>query len=245
MSNKTNIEWTERTWNPVVGCDKVTSGCKNCYAEAMAKRLQAMGAKGYENGFKVTLLPERLNQPKKVKSPSMYFVCSMSDLFHKDVPASFIEDVMVVIESCPHHTFQLLTKRPHRMAAFFANRPVPENVWCGTTVENKKQGVPRVDVLRQVPAKVRFLSCEPLLEGLGTFGLDGIHWVIAGGESGSNARPMKKEWVTELRDLCEKTKTPFFFKQWGAYGEDGVKRPKKENGKKLDGVAITVMPVTG
>ncbi len=176
------IEWTEQTWNPVTGCTKVSPGCKHCYAETMSKRLKAMGAPGYENGFQLSLLPERLSQPLQRRKPTMYFVNSMSDLFQEGVPSEFIEDVMGVIERTPWHTYQILTKRSERMHEYFSSRVVPDNAWLGVSVEDKKYGKPRIPDLQAIKAKTRFLSIEPLLEELGKIRLAGIHWVIVGGE---------------------------------------------------------------
>ncbi len=235
MSTKSHIEWTEFTWNPATGCTKVSPGCKNCYAEVMAKRLQAIGAKGYENGFKLTLHPDRLNQPLRRKKSSIYFVNSMSDLFHEDIPDDYLDKVFAVIRGTPQHTYQILTKRPERMEKYFKTRTVSENAWIGVSVEDKKYGVPRIDILRRVNAKIRFLSIEPLLEDLGKFDLSGIGWVIVGGESGAKARPMRSEWVENIKNQCVASKVPFFFKQWGAWGPDGQKRSKSANGRELLG----------
>lgn len=244
--SKTKISWTERTWNPVTGCTKYSAGCANCYAETMAKRLQGMGSKRYKNGFKVTLHPEVLDEPKKVKESSMFFVCSMADLFHKDVPCSFIEFVMMTIEDTPRHTYQLLTKRTEEMHNYFESwwgfESIPKNAWIGTTVENI-EAKERIGWLTKIEnAPVRFLSCEPLLSDLGKLDLTGINWVIVGGESGPNARPMKKEWVLNIKRQCEEQGVPFFFKQWGTYGEDGAKRNKKANGCTIDGVTYQAYP---
>ena len=229
-----SIEWTTETWNPTTGCTKVSSGCANCYAEVMARRLEAMGVKGYENGFRLTLHPNRLTGPLKKKKPTIYFVNSMSDLFHPKVPFKFLDEVFTVIRNTPQHTYQILTKRPNTMMKYFSNsRSVPENAWLGTSVENKKQGVPRIDVLRQINCQTRFLSCEPLLEDLGNLDLTDIHWVIVGGESGVKARPMQEAWAQHIQKECQKQQVPFFFKQWGTWGSDGVKRSKKENGRAL------------
>jgi protein gp37 len=236
MSNKSRIEWTEQTWNPAVGCTKVSPGCAHCYAEVMARRLQAMGVNGYDNGFALNLLPERLDEPLRRKRPTVYFVNSMSDLFHEEIPDAYIRDVFRAIEQAPQHTFQILTKRAERMAAFFADfGAAPPNAWLGTTVEDRRHGVPRLDWLRQVPARIRFVSAEPLLEDLGTIDLAGIHWVIVGGESGPKARPMKPEWVLNIKRQCEEQSAAFFFKQWGGWGADGRKRAKKRNGRMLEG----------
>jgi putative ABC transporter subunit len=240
MSSK--IEWTEHTWNPISGCDKISAGCKNCYAEAMAQRLQRMGVAGYENGFKLTLQPQRLLQPLTRKTPTKYFVNSMSDLFHEDVPEPYIDRIFSVIEQCPQHIFQILTKRAKIMSQYFATHPVPDNAWIGVTVENRKQGIPRIDYLRTIDAPVRFLSIEPLLENLGEINLGGVHWVIVGGESGPNARPMKNDWVINIKKQCEEQGCLFFFKQWGGWGADGVRRSKKNNGRLLEGVEYNDMP---
>ena len=239
------IEWTEQTWNPVTGCTKVSPGCKHCYAETMSRRLQAMGATGYENGFKVSLLPQRLEQPLSRKKPTMYFVNSMSDLFQDAVPFGFIERVLTVIDDTPWHTYQILTKRSARMRKFFMTRSIPENAWIGVSVENRKYGIPRISDLQAVAARTRFLSAEPLLENLGSISLEGIHWLITGGESGIKARPMKEEWAVSLRDQCEKAGVHFFFKQWGAWGKDGVKRSKKANGRQLRGKTWDMIPAVG
>jgi len=240
MSSK--IEWTEHTWNPISGCDKISAGCKNCYAEAMAQRLQRMGVAGYENVFKLTLQPQRLLQPLTRKTPTKYFVNSMSDLFHEGVPEPYIDRIFSVIEQCPQHIFQILTKRAKIMSQYFATHPVPDNAWIGVTVENRKQGIPRIDYLRTIDAPVRFLSIEPLLENLGEINLGGVHWVIVGGESGPNARPMKNDWVINIKKQCEEQGCLFFFKQWGGWGADGVRRSKKNNGRLLEGVEYNDMP---
>ena len=233
MSTKTSIEWTEHTWNPATGCTKVSPGCENCYAEVMAKRLQAMGVKGYENAFKLTLQPHRLEEPLQRKKSTVYFVNSMSDLFHEDIPVSYIKKVFEVIEKAPWHTFQILTKRAERMADIMQGISIPSNAWMEVTVENRKHGLPRIDALRRVKADVRFLSIEPLLEDLGDIDLTGVHWVIVGGESGPKARLMKAGWAKSAKQQCKDNKVPFFFKQWGGWGADGVKRPKKQNGRLL------------
>jgi protein gp37 len=203
-----------------------------------------MGAPGYENGFAVTLHPERLDDPKRRKKPTIWFVNSMSDLFHEQVPFAFIDQVLETIRATPHHRYQILTKRPERMQTYFANRSVPGNVWLGTSVENKKQGVPRIAVLRRIRCKVRFLSIEPLIEDVGKLNLRGIAWVIVGGESGLKARPMQAAWARSVRDQCLRTGVPFFFKQWGAHGADGLRRAKKRNGRELDGRQHDAMPAT-
>ncbi len=236
------IEWTESTWNPVTGCTKVSAGCKHCYAETLSHRLNAMGVKGYENGFIVSIHPERLSIPLRRKKPTIWFVNSMSDLFHPKVPFDFIDEVMNTIYKTPHHTYQILTKRPGRMRQYFDSRRVPINAWLGTSVENKRHGVPRIDELRKIKAKVRFLSVEPLLEDIGKVKLSGIHWVIVGGESGKGARPMQTAWVENVKKQCAAAKVRFFFKQWGAWGPDGIRRSKKANGRKYKGKHWDQMP---
>lgn len=236
------IEWTEQTWNPVTGCTKVSPGCKHCYAETMSKRLQAMGAPGYENGFKLSLLPARLEQPLHRRKPTMYFVNSMSDLFQEGVPETFIDQVMDVIRATPQHTYQILTKRSGNMREYFSTRKVPDNAWLGVSVEDKKYGKPRIPDLLAIKAKTRFLSIEPLLEDLGRIRLRGIHWVIVGGESGFGARPMKEEWAINIRNQCLNAGVDFFFKQWGAWGADGKQRNKKANGRVLDGKVWDMIP---
>jgi len=233
MATQTAIEWTEQTWNPTTGCTKVSPGCKYCYAEAMAKRLRLMGARGYENGFRLALHENRLEQPLLRKKPTMYFVNSMSDLFHDEVPDEFLDRVFDVISATPRHTYQILTKHAQRLPRYFADRPCPKNVWLGVSVEDQKHGIPRIDELRKVDASIRFLSVEPLLEDLGNINLLGIHWIIVGGESGPKARPMKEEWVTNIQGQAQVKGVAFFFKQWGGWGADGVKRSKKANGRKL------------
>jgi protein gp37 len=240
--SQSSIEWTEQTWNPSVGCSKVSPGCAHCYAEAMAKRLQAMGVKGYEDGFALTLLPNRLEEPLKRTKPTIYFVNSMSDMFHEGIPDDYIRQVFDVIRRAPQHTFQVLTKRAERMANFFRTYEPPLNAWLGVTVENRQQGLPRLDLLRQVPAHIRFASVEPLLEDLGKLNLNGIHWIIVGGESGPKARPMRQEWVLNIKRQCEEQHSAFFFKQWGGWGADGTKRAKKRNGRLLQGRTWDAVP---
>lgn len=243
MTTQSAIEWTEQTWNPVTGCTKISPGCKHCYAETMARRLKAMGTRGYENGFfRLTLLPERLAEPVKRKKPTVYFVNSMSDLFHEEIPDTFIRQVFDVIGQTPQHTYQILTKRADRLPEFFSKYEVPKNAWLGVSVENRKHGLARIDALREIPARIRFLSVEPLLEDLGKIDLRGIHWVIVGGESGPKARPMKQEWVVNVQVQCEQQNVAFFFKQWGGWGADGKKRAKKQNGRTLLGRTWDDMP---
>ncbi|WP_306366447.1 DUF5131 family protein [Nocardiopsis sp. CC223A] len=236
MAGRSSIEWTEATWNPTTGCDRVASGCDNCYALTLAKRLKAMGAEKYQNdgdprtsgpGFDVTIHPQALDIPRKWKSPRLVFVNSMSDLFHARVPKDFITQVFTVMAETPQHTYQILTKRSLRLARLADQLPWPPNVWMGVSVESADV-LERVDHLRRVPAAVRFLSCEPLLGPLAELDLAAIDWVIAGGESGHEHRPMQVEWVRQIRDVCQQTSTAFFFKQWGG-------RTPKANGRLLDG----------
>jgi protein gp37 len=208
----------------------------------MAVRLKAMGANGYKNGFKLTLMPERLNQPLERKKPTKYFVNSMSDLFHEEVPFSYIDKIMDVIHRTPHHIYQILTKRAEVMESYFKDKDVPQNAWIGVSVEDKKYGVPRIENLRRVNASIRFLSVEPLIEDIGEINLKDIHWVIVGGESGRKAREMKPEWAMNVQKQCEKANVAFFFKQWGGWGADGKRRSKKENGRKLYGKTWDEMP---
>ncbi|MEW6338258.1 MAG: phage Gp37/Gp68 family protein [Acidobacteriota bacterium] len=234
MAEGSSIEWTDSTWNPVTGCSKVSPGCKHCYAERMARRLQAMGQANYRNGFNVTLHPEALERPLHWLKPQTIFVNSMSDLFHEEVPVEFTERVFSVMQRASWHRFQVLTKRADRLAELAARLPWPENVWMGVSVENAFYS-DRIDSLREVPAAVRFLSLEPLLGPLPRLKLRGIHWVIVGGESGPGARPMEKAWVTSIRDQCVRAGVPFFFKQWG-----GVR--KKAAGRVFDGRTWDDMP---
>jgi protein gp37 len=206
----------------------------NCYAEVMANRLKAMGASGYEDGFKFKVMPSRVEAPLRVKKPTKFFVNSMSDLFHEEMPFEFLDLVFDTIRNTPWHTYQILTKRESILINYFKDRAVPENVWLGVTVEAKHRKN-RIDALRQVDARVRFLSIEPLLNDVGVLDLDGIHWVIVGGESGHKARRMKPEWATNVQRQCLDQKVPFFFKQWGTWGADGLRRSKKANGRKLAG----------
>lgn len=241
----TKIQWTENVWNPVTGCTKISAACKNCYAEVMAKRLSGMPAtkEKYKNRFEVTLHPESLEEPFKWRKSCMVFVCSMGDLFHEKVPFEYIDKVMDVIRRCHEHTFQILTKRAERMAEYFSyvTRPVPSNSWIGVTCETPVH-YDRVRMLQSIEAPVRFISAEPLLCDISDIPLKGIHWLITGGESGVHARPTSVEWFLNLRNYCRKEKVPFFFKQWGAYGEDGIKRSKYQNGSLLDGAEWKMMP---
>jgi protein gp37 len=238
----TKIEWTDKTWNPITGCTKLSAGCAHCYAENMARRLCAMGQEKYKNNFILTMHEETLDEPLSWKNSHTIFVCSMSDLFHEKVPFGFIDKVLETINATPQHRYQLLTKRSARMAEYFSTRSVPNNVWLGTTVEAQatKQ---RIDTLRMLPAPIRFLSCEPLIEDLGELDLTNIDWVIVGGESGKSARPMKEEWVLSIEKQANANGSAFFFKQWGTWGRDGVKRSKYANGKLLKGKIRQAMPV--
>lgn len=230
----TKIEWTDKTWNPVTGCTKVSAGCQHCYAARMAIRLKAMGQPNYVNGFDVTCHPHMLEVPLHWKKPAVIFVNSMSDLFHEKVPDEFIRDVFNVIKRAPWHQFQVLTKRSERVMAMAAGLPWPPNLWMGVTVENAACKY-RIDHLRAVPAAVRFLSIEPLLDSVGTLDLTNIHWVIVAGESGPGCRQLKPEWVREILGQCRQAAIPFFFKGWG-----GVN--KKKAGKILDGQVYAEMP---
>lgn len=232
MASNSSIEWTEATWNPVTGCTKISPGCKHCYAERMAKRLRAMGQANYANGFQLTLQEHMLSLPLKWKKPQRIFVNSMSDLFHKDVPLDYIRRVFDVMRQAHWHRFQVLTKRADRLAELASKLNWPANVWMGTSVE-RKDFEWRIDRLREVPAKIRFLSLEPLLGALPGLNLSNIHWVIVGGESGPGARPMEADWVVDIRDQCEAADVPFFFKQWGGVFKKRMGRDLE--GKKWDG----------
>ncbi|MDX3657948.1 phage Gp37/Gp68 family protein [Streptomyces sp. ID05-26A] len=244
MAIGSKIEWTEATWNPVTGCDKVSAGCENCYALTLAKRLKAMGAEKYQvdgnpitsgPGFGVTTHPEVLRQPYKWRNPRTVFVNSMSDLFHAKVPQAFIEDVFRVIEETPQHTYQILTKRPARARKMADKLSWPKNLWFGVSVESSDV-LHRLEDLRKVPSGVKFLSCEPLIGPLDDLNLAGINWVIVGGESGHGARPMDPNWASSIRDRCVDSSVPFFFKQWGG-------RTPKANGRALDGRTWDEMPL--
>jgi protein gp37 len=208
----------------------------------MARRLQAMGTPGYEKGFKLAIHPDRLGAPLRRKKPTVYFVNSMSDLFHKDIPDSFLDKVFDVIRQTPDHTYQILTKRAERLPEYFGKRECPKNVWLGVSVEDRKRGVERIAHLRKVKATIRFLSMEPLLDDVGKLDLRGIHWVIVGGESGHRARPMREDWALNIKDQADAAGAAFFFKQWGGWGADGVKRNKKANGKTLKGKVWVAYP---
>ena len=234
MASKSTIEWTEATWNPVTGCNKISPGCKNCYAERMAKRLKAMGQSNYQNGFKLTLQPHMLEVPLRWRKPQTIFVNSMSDLFHKDVPLEYIRQVFSVMKRAHWHRFQVLTKRADRLEELAPHLEWAPNVWMGVSVESQKY-VPRIDHLRRTRAKTKFLSLEPLLGPLNDLDLTRIDWVIVGGESGFGARPMLVDWVTSIREQCLDAGVAFFFKQWG-----GVQ--KKRNGRTLEGRTWDDMP---
>lgn len=235
MSEKSTIEWTDSTWNPVTGCTKVSTGCKHCYAETFAERWRGVPGHPFEHGFDLRLWPQRLRLPLEWKKPRMIFVNSMSDLFHERVPIEFIAEVFDTMTRAHWHTFQVLTKRSERMASLAQRLVWPRNVWMGVSIENARY-LRRIDHLRVVPAGVRFLSIEPLLARVGTLQLDAIDWVIVGGESGPGARSLDPAWVREIRDQCVASGVPFFFKQWG-----GVR--KDRTGRLLDGRAWDEMPV--
>lgn len=234
MGSKSSIEWTEYTWNPVTGCTKISPGCLNCYAERMAKRLRAMGQPNYSGGFKLAIHENVLKAPFGWRRPSRVFVNSMSDLFHEEVPVFFIQKAFEVMRSLPLHQFQILTKRAERLAELSRLLPWTENIWMGVSVENRDY-IGRIEILRQTGAQVKFLSIEPLLGPIPELDLAGIDWVIVGGESGPGARPIKKEWVTEIRDQCLDAGVAFFFKQWGGTN-------KKRSGRRLEGRIWDEMP---
>jgi protein gp37 len=236
MADRSAIEWTEATWNPVTGCSKVSPGCAHCYAETFAERWRGVPGHPYEQGFELRLWPKRLEQPLRWTRPRMIFVNSMSDLFHEDIAAEYIADVFDVMVRAEQHTFQILTKRHGRLAELASKLPWPDNIWIGVTIENRRF-VHRADYLRDVPATVRFVSAEPLLGPLQGLDLTGIDWLIAGGESGPRHRPIRAEWVRELRDRCAAEGVAFFFKQWGG------RRPKS-GGRELDGRTWHQMPGT-
>ena len=234
MATSSSIEWTESTWNPVTGCTKISPGCAHCYAERMAKRLRAMGQANYRNGFRLTVHEHALRLPLTWKRPQTIFVNSMSDLFHRDVPAAFIHEVFAVMAAADWHTFQVLTKRSGRLAQLAPRLGWRDNIWMGVSVESQRY-VQRIEDLAGAPAAIKFLSLEPLLGPLEGLKLDGIDWVIVGGESGPGARPMREDWVLDIRDQCQAAGVPFFFKQWG-----GVF--KKRGGRLLEGRTWDAMP---
>ena len=240
---RSQIEWTEATWNPVTGCTQVSPGCANCYAMRFAERFRGVPGHPYERGFDLQLRPDRLDQPLRWRKPRTIFVNSMSDLFHPDVPDDYIQQVFEVMQEASQHRFQVLTKRSERLAELSPTLPWPENIWMGVSVENQRW-TSRIDDLRQTGAKIKFLSCEPLLGPL-DLDLDGIDWVIAGGESGPGARPMNGDWVRGVRDQCGETETAFFFKQWGAHNATGRRVGKKRAGRNLDGEMWSATPCYG
>lgn len=233
--NKTSIEWTESTWNPITGCTAISSGCMNCYAKKMAKRLQAMGNPRYIDGFNVTIHEDLFEQPIKIHRPQVIFVCSMSDIFHESVSFDIITRIFDVMEKASWHIFQVLTKRSDRLKEFSKSRKIPGNVWIGVSVEHSDLKS-RIDDLRNIEAKVKFLSCEPLVGSLNDCDFSGIDWIVVGGESGANARAIDEKWVIEIRDKCLESNIKFFFKQWGGWN-------KKKNGKILQGKIYNEMPI--
>lgn len=239
MSATSSIEWTDATWNPVRGCTKISPGCAHCYAETFAERFRGVPGHPYERGFDLRLVPDKLAEPLKWPSPKTIFVNSMSDLFHEDVAQDYIERVVHVMQMANWHTYQVLTKRGERMSQMLQGRlafaAAERHIWWGVSVENRKHGLPRIDILRRAPAAVRFLSIEPLLEDLGEINLDGMDWVIVGGESGHGARPMNESWVRSIREQCAKANVRFFFKQWGGLH-------KSVAGRELDGETYNDMP---
>ena len=234
MVRRSSIEWTDMTWNPVTGCSKISSGCKNCYAERMALRLRAMGQSNYRNGFEVTLQPHVLERPLELKSPQVIFVNSMSDLFHEVIPDDYVHEVFDVMRRAYWHHFQVLTKRSERLADLASRIDWPGNVWMGVSVENQ-DSIHRIDHLRQTPAVVKFLSIEPLIGPIHALDLAGVDWVIVGGESGPRCRPIKEKWVLAIKESCVAAGIPFFFKQWGGFH-------KKRNGRELQGRTWDEMP---
>ena len=238
MADNSSIEWTDSTWNPVTGCTKVSEGCRNCYAERFAERWRGIKGHPFEHGFDLTLKPKRLEQPLSWKKSRMIFVNSMSDLFHKDIPKSFIDQIFDTMEKSNWHTYQILTKRSNLMRNYlnqrYVSKPAPAHIWFGVSVENSKVKN-RINDLSEANCSVRFLSIEPLIDAVGILNLASIHWVIVGGESGYNARPIQKEWVVEIRNQCVQQKTPFFFKQWGG-------RTPKSGGRLLEGKEWSQFP---
>ncbi len=239
MSDHSRIEWTDATWNPIRGCTKISPGCAHCYAETFAERFRGVPGHPYEQGFDLREVPEKLADPLRWRTPKMIFVNSMSDLFHQDVPDAYIHEVVKIMLRADWHTYQVLTKRAARMQEMLQtslrHAAIAPQIWWGVSVENRRDGLPRIDHLRQAPATTRFLSIEPLLEDLGPLDLSEIHWVIVGGESGPGARPMKEDWVVSIRDQCRTAGVPFFFKQWG-----GTRKAK--TGRMLDGRTYDEVP---
>jgi len=232
---KTKIEWTESSWNPITGCSKISDGCLNCYAEKMALRLKAMGTKGYENGFEVTLQYHQLERPLKLKKPQMIFVNSMSDIFHEKVPDDYILKIFETMNKADWHIFQVLTKRPERLEELREKINWTKNIWLGTTIESNKY-IDRVKFIKETQANIKFISFEPLIDSVKDINIEGIDWVIVGGESGSGSRVIKKEWIYEIKEKCDKLNIPFFFKQWGGTN-------KKKSGRLLDGKIYDEMPL--
>lgn len=236
MSQKTKIEWTEYSWNPVTGCSKISDGCKNCYAEKMANRLKSMGNRRYRNGFEITFQEDLLEIPFKWKKPRMVFVNSMSDLFHESIPLDYIQKVFTTMNMCPQHTFQILTKRSKQILEYSSKLNWTHNIWMGVSIENNKVFDRLYDLIK-TNAKTKFISFEPLLEKIYMDTLSGVDWVIVGGESGPKSRKMKEEWATQIRDKCIEENIPYFFKQWGGMY-------KKKNGRLLEGIEWSDMPFT-
>ncbi len=239
MSDHSSIEWTDATWNPTRGCTKISSGCAHCYAETFAERFRGVPGHSYEQGFDLRLVPKKLTQPLEWRTPRMIFVNSMSDLFHEGIPTDYIEKVSRVMQLANWHTYQVLTKRSERMRDLLKTRlksvARESHIWWGVSVENRQQGLPRIEHLRATPAATRFLSVEPLLESLGKINLSGIDWVIVGGESGPGARPLEESWVLEIQEQCQRANVAFFFKQWGG-------RMKSKNGRELQGRTYNEIP---
>ena len=233
---KTKIEWTQSSWNPITGCSKISDGCLNCYAEKMALRLKAMGTKGYENGFEVTLQYHQLKRPLKLKKPQMIFVNSMSDIFHEKVPQDYILKIFGTMNKADWHIFQVLTKRPERLEELREKINWTKNIWLGTTIESNKY-IDRVKFVKETQANIKFISFEPLIDSVKDIDLSGIEWTIVGGESGSGSRVIKKEWIYEIKEKCDKLNIPFFFKQWGGTN-------KKKSGRLLDGKIYDEMPLS-
>jgi protein gp37 len=246
MSGSSTIEWTDATWNPVTGCTKISRGCDNCYAERFSERFRGVPGHPFEQGFDLQLRSSRLDHPMRWRKPRVIFVNSMSDLFHKEVPIEFIDKVFDTMEAANWHVFQVLTKRSTLMMRYlnkrFTERLCPPHIWCGVSVEDA-QAKSRIEHLRTSQATTRFLSIEPLVGPVGELNLQGIHWVIVGGESGPGSRPMQPDWAMSVRDQCADQGVPFFFKQWGQFGPDGVSRGKKKNGRSLEGQLYNEMPV--
>ncbi len=243
MAQQSTIEWTEATWNPVTGCTEVSPGCAHCYAKTFAERFRGVPGHPYERGFDLQLRPERLRQPLEWRKPRTIFVNSMSDLFHEDVPFDFIQQVFATMQEAQRHTFQVLTKRSERLRELAPSLPWPDNVWMGVSVEYQRWTT-RVEDLRETPAHVKFLSCEPLLGPL-NLDLRDIDWVIVGGESGHGARPMRADWARAIRSQCQSADVPFFFKQWGAHNEHGIRVGKGRAGRLLDGRIWDGLPSRG